>query len=94
MILYDESTLPRVPWPDTSEGRFARDFLGPLLRQGSTAFVSDRTTLRLVGLDGLLIPVAVNDAEYDNSPLFSVFARYVTTQLAMMDARKWGGASG
>jgi hypothetical protein len=94
MILYDENTLSEIPWPDTAEGRVARDYLSPLVREGSTAFVSDRTTLRVVGLDGLLIPVAINDAEYDNSPLFSTFARYVTVQLAMMEARNWGGVSG
>ncbi|NMO14852.1 GNAT family N-acetyltransferase [Pyxidicoccus fallax] len=94
MILYDESTLARIPWPETPEGRFARDYLGPLVRDGSTALVSDRTTYRIIGMDGLLIPVAINDAEHDNSPLFSTYARYVTAQLAMMDARKWGGASG
>ncbi|MBZ4419376.1 GNAT family N-acetyltransferase [Myxococcus sp. RHSTA-1-4] len=94
MILYDEHALSAIPWPETPEGRFARDYLSPLLREGSTAFVSDRTTYRVVGMDGLLIPVAINDAEYDNSPLFSNFARYITVQLAMMDARNWGGASG
>ena len=94
MNLYDENTLSRVPWPETPEGRFARDYLSPLIQQGSTPFVSDRTTLRIVELDGRLIPVAVNDSEDDNSGLFSQFARYITLQLAMMDARNWRGASG
>jgi DHHA1 domain/Acetyltransferase (GNAT) domain len=94
MVLYDESTLEQVPWPDTPEGRFARAYLTPLMQRGSAAFVSDRTTLRLVELDGLIIPLAINDAEYDNSPMLSNFARYVTLQIHAIKRGNWGPVYG
>ncbi|MBU8894277.1 hypothetical protein KRR26_01600 [Corallococcus sp. M34] len=90
MILYDESNLSQLSWPDTPEGRFARDFLTPLLRQGTSAYVSDRTTLRLVQMDGCVLPLAINDSEYDNSALFSTFSRYITLQLSAVTAEAWG----
>ncbi|MFL5352303.1 DHHA1 domain-containing protein [Archangium sp.] len=94
MVLYDASTLAQVPWPDTEEGRFARAYLTPLMQRGSTAFLSDRTTLRLVELDGHLIPLAINDAEYGNSPMLSNFSRYVTLQVAAVARGNWGPVYG
>jgi hypothetical protein len=86
MRLYDAGELGQVPWPDTAEGRFARAYLTPLLRQGSEAFVSDRTALRLLAFDGMVVPLAVNDAEYDNTPLLSNYARYVRVPLGSLAA--------
>lgn len=94
MVLYDASTLEQVPWPDTEQGRFARAYLTPLLKRGSTAFLSDRTTLRLVELDGHILPLAINDAEYDNSPMLSNFARYVTLQVNAIARGNWGPVYG
>ncbi|PTL76742.1 DHHA1 domain-containing protein [Vitiosangium sp. GDMCC 1.1324] len=94
MVLHDASNLEQVPWPDTEEGRFARAYLTPLIQRGSTAFVSDRTTLRLVSMDGLVIPLAINDAEYGNSPMLSNYARYVTLQVKAIQRGNWGPVYG
>ncbi|RKH46307.1 GNAT family N-acetyltransferase [Corallococcus sicarius] len=90
MILYDERNVDACSWPETPEGRLARDYLVPLMKRGSTAYFSDRTTLRLVAMDDLRIPLAVNDAEYDNSALLSTFARYISLQLSAVTAETWG----
>ncbi|MBZ4419377.1 DHHA1 domain-containing protein [Myxococcus sp. RHSTA-1-4] len=82
MNLYDERDITSAPWPDTEAGRRARDFLVPLFQQGAMAFFSERTTFRLVELDGLLLPLSINDAEYGNTGAFSLFARYITNQRA------------
>jgi hypothetical protein len=89
MILYDENTIANAPWPDTEEGRKARDFLIPLFQQGTQAFFEDRSTLRLLALDELLIPLSINDGEYGNSYFFSIFARYITSQRAALKTGKW-----
>lgn len=89
MNLYDEKTLADAPWPDTEEGRKARDFLVPLFQQGARAFFEDRTTLRLLEMDDLLIPLSINDAEYGNSYFFSVFARYISSQRAALKTGQW-----
>lgn len=89
MNLYDEKTLADAPWPDTEEGRKARDFLVPLFQQGAQAFFEDRSTLRLLAMDDLLIPLSINDAEYDNSYFFSVFARYISSQRAALKTGQW-----
>lgn len=89
MNLYDEKTLADAPWPDTEEGRKARDFLVPLFQQGAQAFFEDRTTLRLLAMDELLVPLSINDAEYDNSYFFSIFDRYIVSQRAALKTGQW-----
>ncbi|RKH56576.1 DHHA1 domain-containing protein [Corallococcus llansteffanensis] len=90
MILYDERNVDACTWPETPLGRLARDYFVPLMKQGSTAYLSDRTTLRLVEMDDLRIPLAVNDAEYDNSALHSTYARYISLQLTGVTAQAYG----
>src|SRR5262245_5241688 len=88
MIFYDAHDIEKAPWPDTDEGRKARGFLVPLFEQGARAFFGDRTTLRLLAFEGSLIPLSINEAEYDNSFFFSLFARYVTSLRANLKAGK------
>jgi hypothetical protein len=89
MHVYDETTIEVAPWPDTEEGRRARGFLVPLFQQGPQAFFEDRSTLRLLRLDDWLIPLSINDGEYKNSYFFSVFARYITSQLPGIATLSW-----
>jgi|JI10StandDraft_1071094.scaffolds.fasta_scaffold34745_2 hypothetical protein len=89
MIIYDETTITSAPWPDTEEGHHARRFLTPLVREGTAGFVSDRTILRVVGLDDLLIPIAIQEGEDDNSTNLSTFARYIRLPRAGLPQMSW-----
>ncbi|NMO14853.1 GNAT family N-acetyltransferase [Pyxidicoccus fallax] len=95
MNLYDERDITSAPWPDTEAGRDARDFLVPLFQQGAMAFFSERTRFRLLEVDGLLMPLSINDAEYGNTGVFSPFARYITNQrAALADNEAFAGVKG
>ncbi|RKG82190.1 hypothetical protein D7W79_03235 [Corallococcus exercitus] len=92
MTLYDADTVDACSWPETPQARLARDYFVPLMKRGSTTFLSDRTTLRLVAMDDLRIPLAINDAEYDNSPLHSTWVRYIGLPVAAVTAETYGAA--
>ncbi|WP_437944264.1 DHHA1 domain-containing protein [Sorangium sp. So ce281] len=92
MKLYDASTIDAAPWPDTEEGRKARGFLVPLFQRGPQALFGDRSTLRLLSVDDLLIPLSINDADQGNSYFFSLFARYITSQRAAIATLDWSPA--
>ncbi|GMU03676.1 hypothetical protein KH5H1_77990 [Corallococcus caeni] len=92
MNLYDAQTVDSCNWPDTPEGRMARDFIVPLVKHGSTAYVTDRTTFQVLALEELRLPLAVNDTEYDNSALHSTFSRYITLQMTGVTAEAFGAA--
>jgi hypothetical protein len=66
-------------WPDTEYGRYAKRYLLPLLEHGSERFVRNvRTRLLVLSVDGIPIPVSVNNAEYDNSYVCSPYTHYVS----------------
>ncbi|AUX42305.1 uncharacterized protein SOCE26_037350 [Sorangium cellulosum] len=92
MKLYDASSIEAAPWSDTAEGGKARSFLVPLFQQGTQAFFGDRSTLRLLSVDDLLIPLSINEAEYDNSYFFSMYARYIASQRAAIATLDWSPA--
>ncbi|MBN8226487.1 hypothetical protein JYK02_03075 [Corallococcus macrosporus] len=92
MTLYDAATVDACTWPQTPEARLARDYFVPLMKRGSTTFLSDRTTLQLVAMDDLRIPLAINEAEYGNSPLHSTWVRYIGLPVAAVTAETYGAA--
>ncbi|RKH48737.1 GNAT family N-acetyltransferase [Corallococcus sp. AB050B] len=92
MTLYDADTVDACSWPETPQARLARDYFVPVMKRGSTAFLSDRTTLRLVAMDDLRIPLAINEAEYGNSPLHSLWVRYIGLPVQAVTAEAYGAA--
>ncbi|NOK16542.1 DHHA1 domain-containing protein [Corallococcus carmarthensis] len=92
MTLYDADTVDACSWPQTPQARLARDYFVPVMKRGSTAFLSDRTTLRLVAMDDLRIPLAINEAEYGNSPMHSTWVRYIGLPVAAVTAETYGAA--
>jgi len=77
--LYDASNLSSLVWPDTDDGRYARTYLTPIISQGATRYVGNVKTETMVVVAGdVVLPVTVNDAEYDNSYVCSPFTHYIS----------------
>jgi hypothetical protein len=89
VILHDARSVDSIAWPETDEGRHGRGYLVPLVREGTARFFSDATTMRILELDGLQIPIAVNEAEYRNSPNLSTYGRYVGSPRAGIPYLGW-----
>ncbi|OMF06796.1 GNAT family N-acetyltransferase [Paenibacillus amylolyticus] len=68
-----------MDWPDTEDGRYARVYLEPMMLDGTQSFMSNvETTLLLARIDDLVIPLTVNDTEYDNAYVCSPYTHYVS----------------
>lgn len=77
--LYEAANVSEYVWPDTEYGRYAKRYLLPLLAEGSESFVRNvRTRLLMLSVDGIPIPVTVNEEEYDNSYVCSPYTHYVS----------------
>lgn len=75
---YDRNSLKEIDWPDTEDGRYARAYLEPIMLQGTQSYMSNvDTTLLLARIDDLVLPVTVNEAEYDNAYVCSPYTHYV-----------------
>jgi hypothetical protein len=72
--IYDASTIDQLPWPETEEGYLAKNYLLPLIKEGPESFISNaKTRLFVLTIDDLIIPITVNEAEYENSYLLSSY---------------------
>ncbi|WP_163568489.1 hypothetical protein [Fodinicola feengrottensis] len=78
--LYTSANLVDLRWPDTENGRYARDYLTPLITQGPDRFVDNiRTTYGALFVDdSVILPVSWNTTDYDNSYVCSPYTHYVT----------------
>lgn len=75
--LYDASDP--IDWPDTPDGAYARRYLTPLMREGTRPYIANVAThMQALRVDDLLLPVSVNDAEYDNCYVCAPYNHYVT----------------
>lgn len=63
---------------DTEFSRKAYDYCAPMIRDGVDSFVSNiRTRMYLLRIDGILLPLTLNDEEYDNAYVVSPYTQYV-----------------
>lgn len=77
--LYDDAAAHRIPFPDTEEGRKAAKLLLPWLEHSATHYIANVSTrLYVLRLGDMLLPVTVNDRQYENSYVCSPFTHYVT----------------
>lgn len=91
IALYDRDSIDRLSWPDTPYGQYARSFLLRVLRYGSETFVANvRTRLYVLAVDDVVLPVTVNEGEYDNSYVCSPYTHYVSyarQELVLLESR-------
>lgn len=72
--IYDASNIESLNWPESEEGRLAKNYLLPLIKEGPENFISNaKTSLYILTLDDLIIPISVNEGEYENSYLLSSY---------------------
>lgn len=79
-----------IPWPENENGEYARAYLTPLMSAPSEFVANVGTTYGVVIVDGeIVLPVTINDGDYENSYVCSPYAHYVTyakEELRMLDS--------
>lgn len=76
--LYDRSTIDQCAWPETIEGAFAKNLLTPLIKNGVEHYFDNvKTILMVLSLDEIVLPITINEAEYENSYVCSFYGHYI-----------------
>lgn len=76
---YDAETIDELPWPETEDGRYAKAFLYPLIKQQPAHYIHNvQTTFMAMTIDHLVLPISINEAEYENSYICSPYTHYVS----------------
>lgn len=77
--LYGPADLSEVNWPEHEDGRYARLLLPSWMKEGMTHYIDNvNTRLLLLQSGQTILPVTVNDREYDNSYVCSPYNHYIT----------------
>jgi hypothetical protein len=83
--IFDQNSVDALQWPETQEATLARAYLLPLVKEGVKAYISNvETELYLLRINTTILPITVNDREYDNSYLTSNYfpIKYYEEQLS------------
>ncbi|SDL00533.1 GNAT family N-acetyltransferase [Paenibacillus jilunlii] len=91
VLLYDRHSIQELNWPDTEYGRYAQQYISAMLEHPAEHFIANvQTTVKVVVVDGLPVPITVNEAEYANSYVCSPYTHYVSyasEELALLNNR-------
>ena len=79
IALYDAHHLEHCPWDQTLNGHYAKAFLTPLIKTGVSQYIENiQTDLRALVIDEWILPVTINQAEYENSYVCSPYSYYIS----------------
>lgn len=90
MELFDAQTIDQLEWPDNPAANYAKNFLGPLVRQGLAPFIENiDASIFVLRLGSYIFPILVpNLSATCNSYVCSPYNHYLTLgrlNLSLMD---------
>ncbi|MED1945611.1 MULTISPECIES: GNAT family N-acetyltransferase [Brevibacillus] len=87
---YEGSAAGQIPWEQAQDADYVKSYLLPMMTEEPSRYVQNvQTQMHALRLGDRIMPVTVNDTEYDNSYVSSVFTHYVTyakEELSMLDS--------
>lgn len=87
--IFNASNIETLPWPKTPEADAARRFIVPLMQKGVAHYIDNiDTQLYAILIDDLVLPITLNDAQYDNSYVCSPYGHYVGYGLDSLEGIK------
>jgi hypothetical protein len=76
--LFDLSNIDSLAWPENEDGRSAKAFLEPMIKQGTGHFVDNvQTQMHVLAINNLVLPLTVNEDNYSNSYVCSPYGHYI-----------------
>lgn len=84
--LFDRSNIHKLCWSDYTDGEYTRAFLEPLVLEGVPAHIENiHTELMVLTVNKLLLPLTVNDGEYENAYVCSPYTHYIKASLEQIE---------
>ncbi|GED29372.1 GNAT family N-acetyltransferase [Brevibacillus centrosporus] len=76
---YDQGALQEVPWEQMKDGAYVKAYLSACLIDGAGRYVKNvRTKMEALAVDDIVLPVTINETEYENSYVCSPYTHYIT----------------
>ncbi|MGG1659125.1 GNAT family N-acetyltransferase [Brevibacillus sp. NRS-1366] len=95
IAVHDSTVLDQIPWEQMQDGEYAHRYLLALMTDQPDRYVQNvRTQMWALTVDDRVMPLTVNEAEYDNSYVCSPYTHYVSyakEELDMLGSPLWKG---
>ncbi len=89
--IFDDQNIDQLDWPDTHEGRFTKKMLLPIIKNGVPFYFDNvKTKMMVLQVDGLVLPITINDKVLENSYVCSFYSYYIGYGLKTASAIKNG----
>lgn len=80
--LFDAQNIHEMPSLKNEDARYVKAFFTPYMQKGSTYFIQNiDTEVKLLLVDDLLLPITINNEEYNNAYVSSLYTHYITYSL-------------
>jgi len=87
--LFDENNIDEIKWPNNFEGQYAKSYLTPLIKNGTDSYITNvKTKLMVLTIDNIVIPITVNESEYENSYVCSPYTHYISYSMEELSELK------
>jgi hypothetical protein len=90
--LFDSKNIDSIQWPATEEGEYAKNFLLPMILNGAHQYIDNvQTEIKILKINELILPISINDAEYENSYVCSPYTYYISYAQSSLDiiSNRW-----
>jgi hypothetical protein len=78
--LYTRENIGGLAWPDTVDGKYARDYLMPFFQNGASIYMRNvhNTSLMAVKVGDTVLPITVTDFHPENTYTVSPYSHYIS----------------
>jgi hypothetical protein len=77
--LYNANDMDSIEWSTKQDGEFIRRFFEPLIKKGTQATIKNiETSIYLLEIDDLILPITINQKEFNNSFVASPYTHYIS----------------
>lgn len=79
IFVYDKNNIDSLAVPDNEDAKYAYNYLSPMIKEGVKKYIKNiETDLKILKIDNILLPININEKEYNNSYTSSLYAHYVS----------------
>lgn len=82
ITLYNRTNIDTIPEPKTTDSRYVLTFFKPIIKGNSCDFIENvETEVALLAIDNILLPISINESEYQTSYVSSLYSHYISYAL-------------
>jgi len=75
---YDRRSVGSIQWPEDPKANIIKNFFLPIVEKGTPEFIRNvKTEFKLVQINEKILPITINEGNYDNCFVCSPYGQYV-----------------